>query len=110
LNCGHIEPLVIFGDEIRRLGEANLVVGLLDGANYSSAFDTLRPGERILLVTDGITEAENPAGEIFGDSGLSAFAHLDDIDAILDIVARFHAPNSAQDDITLIDVRYTGKG
>ena len=110
LNCGHIPPIAILGDEIRRLEESNIVVGLLDGASYSSAFGALRPGERILLVTDGITEAESPAGEIFGDSGLCAFAHLEDIDAILDLVARFQAPNSAQDDITLIDVRYTGKG
>jgi phosphoserine phosphatase RsbU/P len=110
LNCGHIPPIAVLGDEIRRLEESNLVVGLLEGAGYCSAFGTLRPGERILLVTDGITEAENPAGDLFGDAGLCAFAHLDDIDAILDIVARFQAPNPAQDDITLIDVRYTGKG
>jgi serine phosphatase RsbU (regulator of sigma subunit) len=109
LNCGHINPIAILGDEIRRLEVGNLVVGLLPDAKYSSAFGTLRPGERILLVTDGITEAENPAGELFGDAGLCSFAHLDDVDAILDLVARFQAPNLAQDDITLIDIRYTGK-
>jgi serine phosphatase RsbU (regulator of sigma subunit) len=108
MNCGHIQPLAIFDGEMRRLEESNLIVGLISGASYTSAFETLRPGERILLATDGITEAESCAGELFGDSGLSEVAHYEDIDAILDRVAKFQAPNPAQDDITLIDVRYAG--
>jgi len=108
MNCGHIQPLAIFGGEMRRLEESNLIVGLISGASYTSAFETLRPGERILLATDGITEAESCAGELFGDSGLSEVAHYEDIDAFLDRVAKFQAPNPAQDDITLIDVRYAG--
>jgi serine phosphatase RsbU (regulator of sigma subunit) len=108
MNCGHIQPLAIFGSEIRRLEESNLIVGLIDGASYTSTYDKLRPGERILLATDGITEAESSAGELFGDSGLSAIAHYENIDSILDRVARFQAPNPPQDDITLIDVRYAG--
>jgi len=110
INCGHIRPLTIFGGEIRRLEESNLIVGLVAGASYTSAFESLRPGERILFATDGITEAESSAGEIFGDSGLSDVATYENIDAILDCVARFQAPNPAQDDITLIDVRYAGAG
>jgi phosphoserine phosphatase RsbU/P len=110
MNCGHIQPLSIFNGEVRRLEEGNLIVGLVAGASYTSAYDMLRPGERILLATDGITEAENAAGELLGDSGLSAVAHYEDIDAILDHVAKFQAPNPAQDDITLIEVRYAGKG
>jgi serine phosphatase RsbU (regulator of sigma subunit) len=106
MNCGHIQPLSIFAGEIRRLEEGNLIVGLVEGATYTSTFETLRPGERILLATDGITEAESSTGELFGDSGLSEVAHHEDIDAILDRVAKFQAPNPAQDDITLIDVRY----
>jgi len=69
---------------------------------------TNRLGERLLLATDGITEAENSAGELFGDLRLSAVAHYEDIDAILDCLARFQAPNPVQDDITRIDVDYTG--
>jgi sigma-B regulation protein RsbU (phosphoserine phosphatase) len=75
MNCGHIQPLSIFAGEIRRLEEGNLIVGLVEGATYTSTFETLRPGERILLATDGITEAESSTGELFGDSGLSEVAH-----------------------------------
>jgi sigma-B regulation protein RsbU (phosphoserine phosphatase) len=108
INCGHIQPLSILGTVIRRLEENNLIVGLIAGASYTSARCVLRPGERLLLVTDGITEAEDNAGEQFGDSGLSTVAHYDNLDSILDRVAKFHAPNPAQDDCTLLEIRYVG--
>lgn len=57
-------------------------------------------------VTDGITEAENEAGMQFGDTGLNAIAHYDDVGSILDQVAKFHAPNEAEDACTLIEIRY----
>lgn len=108
LNCGHIQPLVVRGENVERLEEANLVVGLLPGVAYSAAEYTMQPGDRLLVVTDGIVEAENPAGESFGDLGLDAVANIESIDTILDRVAAYHAPHPAQDDCTLLQVRYTG--
>ncbi|MCU1225485.1 MAG: protein serine/threonine phosphatase with GAF(s) sensor(s) [Edaphobacter sp.] len=109
LNCGHIQPLSILGSEIRRLEESNLVVGLIPGASYASTHCMLQRGERLLLVTDGITEAENEAGMQFGDTGLIAMAHHDDVGSILDQVAKFHAPKEAEDDCTLVDIQYSGQ-
>jgi phosphoserine phosphatase RsbU/P len=106
MNCGHVHPLTILGTEIRRLKENNLIVGLIDGATYTSAHCTLRPGERILLATDGLTEAEDPSGQQFGDDGLNAIAHYEDIDSILNHIANFQAPNPAQDDCTLLGIQY----
>jgi serine phosphatase RsbU (regulator of sigma subunit) len=110
LNCGHIAPLSILGAEVRRLEQNEMIVGLIEGANYTSAHDLLRPGERLLLVTDGVTEAENSNGEAFSDSGLNSVAHYRDIEEILDHVAKFCAPNPAQDDCTLVEIRYNGVG
>ncbi len=110
LNCGHILPVSIVGAGVRLLEAGNLIVGLIAGASYSSAFDRLQTGERLLLATDGITEAENKVGELFGYDGLSDAAHRHrEIDAILDCVGKFHAPNPAQDDCTLVEIRYTGR-
>ena len=108
VNCGHVQPLAILGDTIRHLEAGNLIVGLMPDAAYEVAQDTLRSGERLLLTTDGITEAENSSGELFGDHALSSIAANADIHAILEHVAQFHAPNPAQDDCTLLELRYAG--
>jgi sigma-B regulation protein RsbU (phosphoserine phosphatase) len=109
LNCGHVLPVSIAGAEVRLLEAGNLIVGLIAEASYSSAHDRLQPGERLLLATDGITEAENKDGELFGYVGLSDAARQHrEIGAILDSVGKFHAPNPAQDDCTMVEVRYTG--
>jgi serine phosphatase RsbU (regulator of sigma subunit) len=108
LNCGHIPPLSILGAQVRRLEQSEMIVGLIEGANYTAAHDLLRPGERLLLVTDGVTEAENSTGEAFSDSELNSVARYRDIEEILENVAQFCAPNPAKDDRTLVEIRYSG--
>ena len=105
-NCGHIQPLAVRGTEIQRLEEGNLIVGLIAEATYTSSGFELRPDEWILLASDGVTEAEDVTGNQFGDSGLHAVAHYEDIGAIIDSVKSFQAPNPAQDDCTLLKIRY----
>jgi serine phosphatase RsbU (regulator of sigma subunit) len=107
-NCGHVQPIAVHDDRIVRLEEGNVVVGLIGRATYTSARYALQPGEWLLLASDGVTEAEDIAGNQFGDSGLNAVAHYENIDAIIDRVDNFHAPNPAQDDCTLLKIRYTG--
>ena len=108
INCGHVQPLAILGTEVRRLKEGNLVVGLIAGASYASAQEVLRVGERLLLVTDGVTEAEDEAGDAFGDDVLSGAIAGDDLDDLLQRVAEFQGAQPAQDDCTLVQVRYLG--
>lgn len=109
INCGHVPPLVIGNSRVQRLEESNLIVGLISGATYTSAGCHLAPGERILLTTDGITEAENANGEQFGDVRMDAVVPEATVDAILDALAQFQRPLEAQDDWTLFDICYTGK-
>jgi serine phosphatase RsbU (regulator of sigma subunit) len=109
MNCGHIPPLAVHGTQVRRLEGGNLIVGLIADASYTLTHSVLQPGERLLIVTDGITEAEDAAGNQFGDSGLHMAAHYDNLEAILDHVASFQAPNLAEDDCTLLEIRYIGK-
>ena len=56
---GAIEQLVALGGP---------PLGLMEEANYASAVATLAHGDQILVVTDGITEATNPSGEMFGSA------------------------------------------
>jgi phosphoserine phosphatase RsbU/P len=108
VNCGHVQPISILGTKTTLLEESNLIVGLIPSANYESARYSLRPGERLLLATDGVTEAEDSEGTQFGDLASSAIAYQESVDSILERVAKHQFPNPAQDDCTLLEIRYTG--
>ena len=108
MNCGHVQPLLVDADGVKSLEESNLIVGLVPGVSYRSAQYWFKPGERLLLATDGLIEAENPAGESIGDEAFAAIARALEMDGILDHVMRFQAPNEAMDDCTLVEIRYTG--
>jgi len=74
VNCGHVKPLLISGDTVIRLEEANLPVGMFPSAVYQSGRRKLRGGTSLLLVSDGVTEAEDSAGACFGDERLGQLA------------------------------------
>ena len=74
VNCGHVQPLLVCGGEVMRPPHGNVPVGLLPDATFESARCQLNPGDRFILVTDGVTEAENAMGDFFEDSRLEAAA------------------------------------
>jgi serine phosphatase RsbU (regulator of sigma subunit)/pSer/pThr/pTyr-binding forkhead associated (FHA) protein len=108
INCGHIQPLLISECGVRPLEEANIIVGLIEGATYTSTQIQLIKGDRILLATDGITEAENETNEQFGDDRFLAAAHLERVDEILCRLTEFRKNYPTQDDYTLVNIRYNG--
>ena len=70
MNCGHVPPLLVSGGKITKLEEGNLPVGLVPGAEFQSTRLSLGTDDRLLLVTDGVTEAEDASGEFFGTERL----------------------------------------
>ena len=106
MNCGHVKPLVATGDKVVQLHESNLVVGLLPNVTYESATYQLQDGERLLLVTDGVTEAENEAGDFYGDDALEAVAMQSSADQILDEIRAFIGNAPSTDDCTIVELRY----
>jgi serine phosphatase RsbU (regulator of sigma subunit) len=86
-----------------------LIVGIIAEATYAASQVTLRAGDRILLTTDGITEIEDRAGQQIGIEGLAGLAHLPGLDAVIAHLIKVQASSEAQDDWTLLDIRYTGK-
>jgi phosphoserine phosphatase RsbU/P len=109
MNCGHIPPLLVTSTGTQYLEEANLIVGIIEEATYASSQFILQPGDRILLTTDGITEIEDKAGQQIGIEGLAGLAHLPGLDAVIAHLIKVQASAEAQDDWTLLDLRYTGK-
>ena len=110
VNCGHVPPLFISsGGKITELETANPIVGIIEQATYSASQITLQPGDRILLATDGITEIKDRSGKLVSYEGFIALAHLPTINEMVHQLQQIQAAPEAQDDWTLLDIRYTGR-
>lgn len=109
VNCGHVPPLLVCGGEVIRPPHGNVPVGLLPDATFESASCQMKSGDRFILVTDGVTEAENSMGEFFDDSRLeAAVAKSPTWEGILSAVSEFCAGNPLGDDCTVVELRYNG--
>jgi len=108
VNCGHVPPVLVNSAGVRRLEESNIVVGLVAAAQYTSGACELLPGDRLLIFTDGITEAENSKGEQFGDLALESRSHLHSLESVFEHVSKFHGNQERSDDWTLFELLYRG--
>ncbi|HEX4489520.1 MAG TPA: SpoIIE family protein phosphatase [Terriglobales bacterium] len=111
VNCGHVPPLLICSGEVLRPSHGNMPVGLLPDATYESNICNLHSGDRLILVTDGVTEAENAAGDFFDNERLEAVAaKYTKLQDIFSAVTEFCAGTPLNDDCTVVELRYTGQG
>ena len=113
VNCGHVLPLIIShgGSEIKvvRPDVSNLPVGLIPGAAYECGRGKLAPNDRLILVTDGVTEAENSTGEFFDNPRLEEVAAQScDMEDIFNAINGFRGTTPLTDDCTVVDLLYTG--
>jgi sigma-B regulation protein RsbU (phosphoserine phosphatase) len=109
VNCGHVPPLLVCNGEVIRPEHGNLPVGLMADASYESDRFQLHAGDRLVLVTDGVTEAENAEGEFFDNHRLEKVAaESGGLEQILSAVSTFCAGNPLSDDCTVVDLLYTG--
>ena len=116
VSAGHNPPVLVGKSGARYLSvESGTPLGLFPGSQYAESTFRLEAGERLVLYTDGVTEAFNPARVEFGDErlvsllgriGLSGSA--DDLGAaILQEVSAFAAGAPQSDDITVLVVDRT---
>jgi serine phosphatase RsbU (regulator of sigma subunit) len=109
VNCGHVPPIQIGKKGVARTMSTNVPVGLLPESTYESTRLQLLPGDRLLVVTDGVTEAQNALGEFFGDENLEAAAcAANPFSHIFARVQEFCAGQPLDDDCTLVDLLYLG--
>jgi sigma-B regulation protein RsbU (phosphoserine phosphatase) len=112
-SAGH-PPLLCWrasgGGELQRLESNGLLFGVLPDTEYPNLDFDVSPGDHLLLYTDGIVEAENAAGEAFGDSRLEQVLRMHKGNSACDISSRLldeqrnwlPKPVSQQDDLTLV--------
>jgi len=69
INAGHPRPFICDRRKSKplHLGDPNMLLGIEEFVP-TEACHTFLPGERLVMFTDGIVEAANPAGELFGDA------------------------------------------
>ena len=73
VQAGHPHPVMLRQDgRIEALGEGGLPIGLIPGADYQAVSATLHPGDRLFLMSDGVTECPSPEGHELGTEGLLA--------------------------------------
>ena len=114
-NAGHNAPLWVGKDGIRRLECGGVVLGLFEHAKFEQETVQLQPGDLVILFSDGVTEAMNPAMDEFTDDRLLDCANThrgqtpqEVLDALLADVHEFCAGATQSDDITVVMVRYNG--
>jgi len=72
VQAGHPHPLLQRGDgRIEAIGRGGLPIGLIPDATYEEIALTLAPGDRLLVMSDGMTEIPDGAGGLLGEAGLT---------------------------------------
>jgi len=112
-NAGHPPPLWICRDgRVEPLGEGGPLLGFLESPVYSQGRRRMGPGDLLVLLTDGVTDAESAAGEKFGAARLPAWAARqagaapgDVFSQLLREVEQFAGGRPAADDVTVLAVR-----
>jgi sigma-B regulation protein RsbU (phosphoserine phosphatase) len=107
-NAGHLYPILISGGSIRMLDQGGVVLGVFPAWTYEDSMIEMRTGDRLLLFTDGITEASDANAREFGEAGIATFAIANRTLSAKDLNSRLLAQVTAycgaqfQDDATLL--------
>jgi len=112
-NAGHNPPIMVRASgETQRLEGGGPVLGILPPAGYTEECKRLERGDMLVLYSDGVTEANNPDYEEYGEERLIEVLkqhHREPASAIVDAVttslAEFTAGAPQADDITLAVAR-----
>ena len=119
-NAGHNPPVLIRDGQPRFLEmDSDLILAVMDDAEYKSQTLKLEPHDLLLLYTDGVTEATNEAKELYGERRmLEALGGIvPEEDNICELVCRrvkdsvdaFAAGAPQADDITMLCLHYRGQ-
>ena len=114
-NAGHCPPLLVSGGEITSLPATGLPIGMFCQEKYSATRAKLSPGDRLLLYTDGLSEARNSNDHEYGDARLESFLR-DSLNVstpvlltnLLDDLRQFSVAPRVTDDLTIMAIESVG--
>jgi serine phosphatase RsbU (regulator of sigma subunit) len=108
VNCAHTPPLIKRNGKLKKLHTTGPPLGFFAEPDIELGSFQLYPGDRLLLCTDGIIEARNQAGEMFGSPRLLQFFgegtgdHIELLDDLFEQVDSFCSGRENDDDMTAI--------
>ncbi len=110
--AGHPGPVLArAGEKPKRLNVSGLPIGMMDDAEYSEAILNLRPGDRLYLYSDGLTEEINADSEEFGDERLSdaiAVGRVLGLEASVELLVKkvidWRGDDHLKDDVSILAV------
>jgi serine phosphatase RsbU (regulator of sigma subunit) len=109
INGGHVSPILVHLDgRIESIDGGDVPVGLLCDATFHSIPLNPPPGTRLVLLSDGVTETEDPAGIQFGSTEIAQeLAAPDPILAVFASMRRFSSGALPTDDCTMLVIDIT---
>src|SRR3984885_13008203 len=113
-NAGHPKPVLVRANgELQWLESTGLPIGMMDVASYEVKTIQLQPGDKLVLFSDGLSEAANAAGEFFDKTALKEFlcAHAGigctELHAkLVEAVEDFSEVSEQEDDIKMLVLEY----
>lgn len=112
VNGGHVPPVLYRpGQSARRLEVGGPVLGVIPAASYHEDSVVLRPKDILVCYSDGLSEAENPAGELFDGSRILEVVERnrnDSAEAIRDALreAAHRFAGDLRDDLTILVLKF----
>lgn len=114
-SAGHNSPIVVRADGVvDRLEEGGGVLGVFPMLSYSMGVKQLRPGDRVVMFTDGISEAGAGNGDEFGDERLTKLIVENQRDSALELQKKIfqavgeHCKGDWHDDATVVVIAVSG--
>ena len=116
-NGGHNPPYLIGSEGVAKplASTGGMALAVVDGIDFAESEVALPPGSAIVMYTDGVTEAFDGDGALYGEARLEAALQAANggnarslVDTVVDSVLHYAAGTDQADDITCLALRYLG--
>lgn len=111
-NAGAVQPLFCRGEEIETIKAEGFPLGMFPGAAWEEFSISTQPGDSVVFFSDGIVDAQNAAGDMFGNDRLVACVKKNHhksasklAESILNEVGKFQGKRDRFDDETVVILR-----
>ncbi|MGI3169756.1 PP2C family protein-serine/threonine phosphatase [Pseudooceanicola sp. C21-150M6] len=116
VQAGHPYPVIQRANgRVEFLGDGGFPVGLIDGAEFEPVQAQLEPGDRLILLSDGVTECADASGDMLGDEGLAEMLTelcqtrgAGFLEALVWMLAQRRNDMAFEDDVSVIVLDYSG--